>query len=297
MNDPYEVLGISRDAYKKDIQARYEILKNIWNPEQQTDATLRKTAEAELKRIEEAYAVLMDPKARVAAHYNEDEGEITNAVKPVSEKPRSVQNKPKPILQVTPTPIIQERIIKPTLAQRSWWLFALIALFFIASYSYEYNVMLEVAADRDVRIEKLNSYIDWTNTLLLENDAQHAEIELLTSENSNLSASLSKKSTDYMNMSTKYSNLNDKVYCAETRDKSLPINKSLIALVNSYRDITNSYATDEQLFTNNVYSMSRFRVWYSGYFVEQFFYYTNETVTSDGLISNVFWANNGCWIK
>jgi len=302
MIDPYTVLGVSRDAYKREIQARYETLRNIWDPSKQPDPVLKRQAEVELAKIEEAYAILMDPKSRVAVHYENDGSSVpakTQPVVPMKTTPAPVPQTPSPP-QAQPVPLptpIQPQVIKPTFAQRNWWLFLIVALILGGLYYNLYNVMLSVAADRDARIQKINAYIGKTNELNDQISTQQGEIDTLHQENSGLKEMYLSTFSDLNNMTAKYDDLKSEVFCDQTIDKSLPINQSLKALVDSFRNVTNSYVTDEQIFTNNVYSMSRFRVWYGGGYHYQFFYYTDATVKDRNLISNVFWANFGCWIK
>lgn len=61
MTDPYEVLGVSRDASADDVKSAYRKLAMRYHPDRNPGS---KEAEERFKEISEAYAVLRDPDAR-----------------------------------------------------------------------------------------------------------------------------------------------------------------------------------------------------------------------------------------
>ena len=61
MRDPYEVLGVSRDASEEEIKAAYRRLAKKYHPDANPGD---KEAEAKFKEASEAYAVLSDSEKR-----------------------------------------------------------------------------------------------------------------------------------------------------------------------------------------------------------------------------------------
>lgn len=61
-DDPYEVLGISKDASQDEIKAAYRKLALKWHPDRNPGN--QSNAEVEFKRISKAYSVLSDPQQR-----------------------------------------------------------------------------------------------------------------------------------------------------------------------------------------------------------------------------------------
>ncbi len=72
MNDPYQILGINKNAYKKEIRERYEELMAQWNPSKQPTSELKAKAEEEIQKIEKAYSILSDPRQRALLQSNEE---------------------------------------------------------------------------------------------------------------------------------------------------------------------------------------------------------------------------------
>jgi len=63
-DDYYKVLGITKGASDKEIQKAYRKLAKKYHPDLQKTEGAKKTAEANFKKVEEAYAVLKDEKKK-----------------------------------------------------------------------------------------------------------------------------------------------------------------------------------------------------------------------------------------
>lgn len=59
MNDPYQVLGVSRDAGEDDIKAAYRALARKYHPDNYNGNPLSDLAEKKMKEINEAYDAIM----------------------------------------------------------------------------------------------------------------------------------------------------------------------------------------------------------------------------------------------
>ena len=60
--DYYEILGVARDASPEEIKKAYRRLALKWHPDRHLED--KATAEAQFKRMSEAYEVLSDPDKR-----------------------------------------------------------------------------------------------------------------------------------------------------------------------------------------------------------------------------------------
>ena len=58
-NNPYDVLGVSRNASDDEIKKAYRELAKKYHPDNFPDASLRELAEEKMKEINEAYDMLM----------------------------------------------------------------------------------------------------------------------------------------------------------------------------------------------------------------------------------------------
>ena len=59
MRDPYEVLGVPRNATKEQIKAAYKALAKKYHPDNYASSPLRDTAEEKMAEINEAYDAIM----------------------------------------------------------------------------------------------------------------------------------------------------------------------------------------------------------------------------------------------
>ena len=59
MRDPYEVLGVPRNATKEQIKAAYKTLAKKYHPDNYASSPLRETAEEKMAEINEAYDAIM----------------------------------------------------------------------------------------------------------------------------------------------------------------------------------------------------------------------------------------------
>lgn len=66
MEDLYRTLGVSRGASGDEIRKRYRFLAQAYHPDKFPDPDNKDRAEAEFKRVQEAYQVLSSPVRRAA---------------------------------------------------------------------------------------------------------------------------------------------------------------------------------------------------------------------------------------
>ncbi len=62
MKDPYEVLGVSRNASESEIKSAYRELAKKYHPDNYTDSPLADLAEEKMKEVNEAYDFIMQEK-------------------------------------------------------------------------------------------------------------------------------------------------------------------------------------------------------------------------------------------
>ena len=70
MNDPYKVLGISRDATEEEVKRAYRELARKYHPDNYTNNPLADIAEEKMKEINEAYDAIQ--KERASGHTSSD---------------------------------------------------------------------------------------------------------------------------------------------------------------------------------------------------------------------------------
>ncbi len=67
MNDPYSILGVSRDASDEEIKKAYRALSRKYHPDANINNPHRDLAEAKFKEVQQAYQQIMDERERGAA--------------------------------------------------------------------------------------------------------------------------------------------------------------------------------------------------------------------------------------
>lgn len=72
MKDPYEVLGVSRNASQEEIKKAYRELSRKYHPDSYTNNPLADLAEEKFKEVQEAYQQIMD--GQTAGGYGADQG-------------------------------------------------------------------------------------------------------------------------------------------------------------------------------------------------------------------------------
>ena len=61
MTDPYQILGVPRDAGDDEIKKAYRSLSRKYHPDANINNPNKEHAEAKFKEIQQAYQVLMEP--------------------------------------------------------------------------------------------------------------------------------------------------------------------------------------------------------------------------------------------
>lgn len=70
MKDPYEVLGVSRDATEEEIKAAYRKLAKKYHPDNYNNSPLADVAEEKMKEINEAYDAINNQKKNPSGSAN-----------------------------------------------------------------------------------------------------------------------------------------------------------------------------------------------------------------------------------
>ena len=74
MNDPYQVLGISRNATEEEIKRAYRDLARKYHPDNYQDNPLADLAQEKMKEINEAYDFLMKKSGQSSGSYSYQSG-------------------------------------------------------------------------------------------------------------------------------------------------------------------------------------------------------------------------------
>ena len=64
MRDPYQVLGVSRDASDEEIKKAYRALSRKYHPDANVNNPNKEQAEEKFKEIQQAYQRIMDERQR-----------------------------------------------------------------------------------------------------------------------------------------------------------------------------------------------------------------------------------------
>ena len=64
MRDPYQVLGVSRDASDEEIKKAYRALSRKYHPDANVNNPNKEQAEEKFKQIQQAYQQIMDERQR-----------------------------------------------------------------------------------------------------------------------------------------------------------------------------------------------------------------------------------------
>lgn len=70
MNDPYKILGVSRDATETEIKHAYRELSRKYHPDANVDNPLQDLAAEKFREIQEAYNQIMDERGNKASSFN-----------------------------------------------------------------------------------------------------------------------------------------------------------------------------------------------------------------------------------
>ena len=89
MQDPYSILGVSRDASDEEIKKAYRKLSRIYHPDANINNPNKDQAEAKFKEIQQAYQQIMKEKEMGASGYTgthlpDDISSITCVLSPAS---------------------------------------------------------------------------------------------------------------------------------------------------------------------------------------------------------------------
>jgi curved DNA-binding protein CbpA len=87
MKDYYDIIGVPKNASKKEIEERYQFLAQAFHPDKFEDATQKAKAEKDFAAIEEAYQVLSDKTRR--ADYDRYAADKSGVVVEEAQKPKN----------------------------------------------------------------------------------------------------------------------------------------------------------------------------------------------------------------
>ena len=82
MLDPYNVLGVPRDAGMDEIKKAYRKLSRTYHPDANIDNPNKAQAEEKFKQIQEAYNQILKEKERGASSYSSDSRDTAGSYGP-----------------------------------------------------------------------------------------------------------------------------------------------------------------------------------------------------------------------
>lgn len=74
MSDPYQILGVSRDASEEEIKKAYRKLSRIYHPDANVNNPNKEQAEEKFKQIQQAYQQVMKEREQAASGYGGYQG-------------------------------------------------------------------------------------------------------------------------------------------------------------------------------------------------------------------------------
>lgn len=74
MNDPYQILGVSRDASDEEIKKAYRALSRKYHPDANINNPLKDEAEKKFKEVQQAYRQIMDEREHGGSGYGNTYG-------------------------------------------------------------------------------------------------------------------------------------------------------------------------------------------------------------------------------
>lgn len=75
MNDPYQILGVSRDATDEEIKKAYRALSRKYHPDANINNPLKDEAEKKFKEVQQAYQQIMDEREHGGTGYKNPYGD------------------------------------------------------------------------------------------------------------------------------------------------------------------------------------------------------------------------------
>jgi len=143
--DYYQILGIKRSATPKELKESYLYLVNVLHPDRMTNMPerIRIQAEEDLKKVNEAYGVLSDPRKR--AQYDKKTG-VSGDVEVSSYRETRVKGKPK--VEIYPKTIFFDNAL-PYVKEKG--------VFYIRNVGGEYSKIMISTPEQWIKIIRTKS--------------------------------------------------------------------------------------------------------------------------------------------